>query len=103
MGIRDVEVTAPTRTGTPPRQTWFAAGGVIGAVLASSCCIAPLLLLTLGVSRRLVLREARECHRHQNGVVGGVPAGRVCREHRLVGAAVLLTSPFQIRTKEIPS
>ncbi len=28
----------------------IAAGGVIGAVLASSCCIAPLLLLTLGVS-----------------------------------------------------
>ena len=50
MGIRDVEVIAPTRIGTPPRQTWFAAGGVIGAVLASSCCIAPLLLLTLGVS-----------------------------------------------------
>ncbi len=27
-----------------------AAGGVIGAVLASSCCIGPLVLLTLGVS-----------------------------------------------------
>lgn len=50
MGIRDIEVTAPARTGTPPKQTWFAAGGVIGAVLASSCCIAPLVLLTLGVS-----------------------------------------------------
>jgi mercuric ion transport protein len=32
------------------RQGWFAAGGVIGAILASTCCIAPLLLLTLGVS-----------------------------------------------------
>lgn len=29
---------------------WFATGGVIGALLASSCCIAPLALLTLGVS-----------------------------------------------------
>lgn len=32
------------------RRNWFAAGGVIGAVLASTCCIAPLLLLALGVS-----------------------------------------------------
>lgn len=32
------------------RSGWFAAGGIIGAVLASSCCIAPLVLLLLGVS-----------------------------------------------------
>ncbi|NOX68119.1 MAG: mercury transporter MerT [Gammaproteobacteria bacterium] len=32
------------------RKSLVAAGGVIGALLASSCCIAPLLLLTLGVS-----------------------------------------------------
>jgi len=32
------------------RKGLIAAGGVIGAILASSCCIAPLLLLTLGVS-----------------------------------------------------
>lgn len=32
------------------RRRWYAAGGLIGAVLASSCCIAPLVLLTLGVS-----------------------------------------------------
>ena len=32
------------------KKGWFAAGGVIGAVLASTCCIAPLVLLTLGVS-----------------------------------------------------
>jgi mercuric ion transport protein len=32
------------------RKGWFAAGGVIGAILASSCCIAPLVLLTLGIS-----------------------------------------------------
>src|SRR3546814_15444786 len=30
--------------------TLFATGGVIGAILASTCCIAPLLLLTLGIS-----------------------------------------------------
>ena len=32
------------------RKGLIAAGGVIAALLASSCCIAPLLLLTLGVS-----------------------------------------------------
>jgi len=32
------------------RKGLLAAGGVIGALLAASCCIAPLLLLTLGVS-----------------------------------------------------
>lgn len=32
------------------RKRLVAAGGLIGAILASSCCIAPLLLLTLGVS-----------------------------------------------------
>jgi mercuric ion transport protein len=36
-------------TGTG-RKRLVAAGGLIGAILASSCCIAPLLLLTLGVS-----------------------------------------------------
>lgn len=32
------------------RKNWFAAGGVIGAILASTCCVAPLVLLTLGIS-----------------------------------------------------
>lgn len=32
------------------RKSFFAAGGAIGAVLASTCCVVPLLLLTLGVS-----------------------------------------------------
>lgn len=32
------------------RSGWLAAGGVVGAVLASSCCIIPLVLVTLGVS-----------------------------------------------------
>lgn len=50
MGEREIEGTAPARKGTAPKQTWFAAGGVVSALLASSCCIAPLLLLTLGVS-----------------------------------------------------
>ena len=33
-----------------PRKGIAATGSVIGAVLASSCCIVPLLLVTLGVS-----------------------------------------------------
>jgi mercuric ion transport protein len=32
------------------RSHWFAAGGIIGAVLASSCCVVPLILVTFGVS-----------------------------------------------------
>ena len=32
------------------RRGWLAAGGVIGALLASACCVIPLLLVTLGVS-----------------------------------------------------
>lgn len=33
-----------------PRKGLLATGGVLGAILASSCCIGPLVLLTLGVS-----------------------------------------------------
>lgn len=29
---------------------WFATGGILGAALASSCCIVPLILVLLGVS-----------------------------------------------------
>ena len=49
--------TARTETEVPQadseadkRKGWFATGGVIGAVLASACCVAPLMLLTLGIS-----------------------------------------------------
>lgn len=31
-------------------SSWFATGGVLGAILASSCCIGPLVLVSLGVS-----------------------------------------------------
>lgn len=32
------------------RGNWLATAGIVGAVLASSCCIVPLILVTLGVS-----------------------------------------------------
>jgi mercuric ion transport protein len=32
------------------RHSWLAAGGVAAAILASSCCVLPLALVTLGVS-----------------------------------------------------
>lgn len=32
------------------KKWWLTAGGVTGAVLASSCCIAPLVLFMLGIS-----------------------------------------------------
>ena len=31
-------------------QRLWASGGALGAILASSCCIVPLLLLSLGIS-----------------------------------------------------
>ncbi|WP_300382015.1 mercuric transporter MerT family protein [Henriciella sp.] len=32
------------------RSRWLVAGGMLGAVLASSCCIVPLVLISLGIS-----------------------------------------------------
>lgn len=32
------------------RLGWVAASGVVGAILASACCVVPLVLVTLGVS-----------------------------------------------------
>lgn len=37
-------------TVSPRRPGWLAAGGMVGALLASSCCIVPLALIMLGVS-----------------------------------------------------
>lgn len=52
--MNTVDVPADAKAGGEPlaarRQGWLAAGGVIGAILASSCCIVPLLLVTVGVS-----------------------------------------------------
>ncbi len=44
MAIEDIENASESR------KNFVAAGSVFGAILASSCCIAPLVLLTLGVS-----------------------------------------------------
>jgi len=32
------------------RGRWFAAGGILGAILASSCCVLPLLFVSIGIS-----------------------------------------------------
>lgn len=48
-GVRTEALEAPEEN-TSRKQGWFATGGVIGAVLASTCCIGPLALLALGVS-----------------------------------------------------
>lgn len=37
-------------TAKPERANWIAAGVLIGAGLASACCVVPLLLVTLGIS-----------------------------------------------------
>ncbi|MEN2980511.1 mercuric transporter MerT family protein [Tistrella bauzanensis] len=52
--MRDIDTdlgTLPRPVNIPDRRKgWFAVGGVLGAVLASSCCIVPLALVTVGVS-----------------------------------------------------
>jgi mercuric ion transport protein len=46
-----VETHATSPSGrTPETAGWLAAGGLFAGVLASSCCILPLALLSLGVS-----------------------------------------------------
>jgi mercuric ion transport protein len=50
--IRVKPEVANDRTMVPPgrRQAWLAAGGILGALAASSCCILPVVLFSLGVS-----------------------------------------------------
>ncbi|MFN3615357.1 MAG: mercuric transporter MerT family protein [Rubrimonas sp.] len=48
--IRTETETSQSDEAEDRKSSWFAAGGIIGAILASTCCIAPLALLMLGVS-----------------------------------------------------
>ncbi len=48
--IRAEPVALQSDDAVDRKKRWFAAGGIIGAILASTCCIAPLTLLMLGVS-----------------------------------------------------
>ncbi len=43
------EVGAPERHQKATKPTLAAAGGLLGAIAASSCCIAPLVLFSLGI------------------------------------------------------
>ncbi|MBA3909922.1 MAG: mercury transporter MerT [Rhodobacter sp.] len=49
MALTD-DGTDSVGTDFPTRKGWLAAGGVLGAILTSACCIGPLVLLSLGVS-----------------------------------------------------
>ena len=48
--VSGLEQTAPVPSARPGRPGLMAAGGVLGALTASACCIAPLVLFGLGVS-----------------------------------------------------
>lgn len=49
--MKSGDVLSAPATPAPDRQRrWLATGGLVGAILASSCCIAPLALLTAGIS-----------------------------------------------------
>ncbi len=43
------EAATPERRQNPTKPTLAAAGGLLGAVAASSCCIVPLMLFSLGI------------------------------------------------------
>lgn len=47
---RKIDLASTPRRAPANRDRWFATGGVIGAILASSCCILPLLFVTVGIS-----------------------------------------------------
>lgn len=49
MALTD-DTTDSSSAGRTSQRGWLAAGGVLGAILASACCIGPLVLLTLGIS-----------------------------------------------------
>lgn len=46
------EIAVPATTSLPDHDHggWIAAGGLLGAIAASSCCILPLVLFSLGIS-----------------------------------------------------
>lgn len=51
MNARNARIAAAEdgpRLGHEGRKTWAAAGSILGAVAASSCCILPLVLFSLG-------------------------------------------------------
>ena len=50
MADTQVLVEAQRKAGATANNGWLASGGVIGAALASSCCVVPLVLALLGVS-----------------------------------------------------
>ncbi len=53
--------TSVTLQDGAPEKRIAAAGSVIAAVLASSCCIVPLLLVSLGVSGALLKPTEGDC------------------------------------------
>lgn len=48
--VSETEQMSPTENLEPKRANWVATGALIGAGLASACCVVPLLLVTLGIS-----------------------------------------------------
>lgn len=53
--LRQGAVAATPASANPPasnhsaRQRWVTVGGILGAIAASSCCIVPLLLFSIGI------------------------------------------------------
>ncbi|MDE4099709.1 mercuric transporter MerT family protein [Phaeobacter gallaeciensis] len=50
MGIAEKQTGQVNTSADRSSKGWLAAGGLLGAGLASACCVGPLVLLTLGIS-----------------------------------------------------
>ena len=47
---QDIEASELQTSEAPTKARWIAAGGIIGAFAASTCCVVPLVLFSLGIS-----------------------------------------------------
>ena len=48
--VRDTKLPAAASANPGKETGWLAAGGILGAIAASSCCILPLALFSLGIT-----------------------------------------------------
>lgn len=50
MTDENVMQSNPVQAQVTPARSWAVAGGLLGAILASACCLGPLVLVSLGIS-----------------------------------------------------
>ena len=76
----------------PRTQKFLAAGGVIGALATSSCCIVPLVLFGLGVSGAWIANLTRLAPYQPYFIAPASPAATGCCTARAEGRARMASS-----------